>query len=213
MGILINQVEDDLKKSFDAGKMCETSPSAENLYEQLYYATRSLLVIKGLEATSEAEVFDLFGDHFIATGIVSDTYLDLMRIAKRGVEDKGILEPHGEAIRSFCDRIFRLYEEMDDRLHFPAEATNGTPRPDGIETSRAGSADVSVDYRGIPCPMNYVRSKLTLEEMSEGKTLEILLDDGEPIENLPDSLSADGQEVVSRIRDNGYWRVVVVKRV
>jgi sulfite reductase (ferredoxin) len=102
---------------------------------------------------------------------------------------------------------------MDDRLHFPMETTRQGAHSEVIEASRGKTPDASVDYRGIACPMNYVRAKLTLEEMSEGETLEILLDDGEPIENLPRSLSADGQDVVSQSRDDGYWRVIVVKRV
>jgi len=213
MGILFSQIENDLKKRFDAGKACEKSQSADRLYDQLFYAARSLLVIKGLEANSDTEVFDLFRDHFIGVGIVSETYSDLMTIAKRGVAEKDTLVAHAEAIRNFCDHIFQLYEDMDDRLHFPMETTRQGAHSEVIEASRGKTPDASVDYRGIACPMNYVRAKLTLEEMSEGETLEILLDDGEPIENLPRSLSADGQDVVSQSRDDGYWRVIVVKRV
>jgi sulfite reductase (ferredoxin) len=198
MGILFNQIENDLKKSFDAGKAHEKTSSPESLYDQLFYATRSLLVVKGLEARSQPEVFDLFRDSFIGAGIASESYSDLMAIGKRSVDSRGLLEGHEEAVRGFCDHVFQLYEEMDDRLHFPGEEDNG--------------GDARVDYRGIACPMNYVRAKLVLETMSEGDMLEILLDDGEPIENVPRSLAWDGQEIVSQTREGGHWKVVVVKR-
>ena len=38
----------------------------------------------------------------------------------------------------------------------------------------------SLDLRGTPCPVNFIRCKLTLEEMHCGDCLEICLDRGEP---------------------------------
>jgi sulfite reductase (ferredoxin) len=211
MGILFNQIENDLKKSFDAGKAHEKTSSPESLYDQLFYATRSLLVVKGLEARSQPEVFDLFRDNFIGAGIAPESYSDLMAIGKRSVDSRRLLEGHEEAIRGFCDHVFQLYEEMDDCLHFPGE-----DREDGAmgmpEASEGNGGHARVDYRGMACPMNYVKAKLVLETMSEGDILEILLDDGEPIENVPRSLSWDGQEIVSQTREDRHWRVTVVKR-
>jgi sulfite reductase (ferredoxin) len=211
MGILFNQIENDLEKSFDAGKAHEKNSSPESLYDQLFYATRSLLIVKGLEARSQPEVFDLFRDNFIGSGIASESYSELMAIGKRSMRSRSLLQGHEEAIRGFCDHIFRLYQEMDDRLHFPGEIRNdaATEMP---ESSQSSSDRARVDYRGIACPMNYVKAKLVLETMSEGDVLEILLDDGEPIENVPPSLAWDGQEIVSQTRDGQHWSVIVVKR-
>ncbi len=41
-----------------------------------------------------------------------------------------------------------------------------------------------LDLRGTPCPINFVRTKLTLEQMSAGTELEVWLDPGEPIEQF-----------------------------
>jgi len=38
----------------------------------------------------------------------------------------------------------------------------------------------SLDLRGTPCPVNFIRCKLTLEQMSSGDCLEVCLDRGEP---------------------------------
>jgi len=37
-------------------------------------------------------------------------------------------------------------------------------------------------------PINFVKTKLALDSMETGEILEILLDDGEPIDNVPGSV-------------------------
>ncbi len=44
-----------------------------------------------------------------------------------------------------------------------------------------------LDIRGKVCPMTFVYTKLTLEEMNEGEILEVLLDFPPAIDNIPDS--------------------------
>jgi TusA-related sulfurtransferase len=56
-------------------------------------------------------------------------------------------------------------------------------------------ADAQLDLRGTPCPLNFVRTKLKLEQMSSGSLLEVWLDGGEPIEQVPDSLTVAGYQV------------------
>ena len=43
----------------------------------------------------------------------------------------------------------------------------------------------SLDLKGVACPFNYVQTKIRLEEMDAGELLEITIDDGEPIKNVP----------------------------
>ncbi|MBE9031156.1 sulfurtransferase TusA family protein [filamentous cyanobacterium LEGE 11480] len=62
-------------------------------------------------------------------------------------------------------------------------------------TTAANSPDVSLDLRGTPCPINFVRTKLKLEQMTAGQLLEVWLDAGEPIEQVPDSLRMEGYEI------------------
>ncbi|NEQ97259.1 MAG: sulfurtransferase TusA family protein [Cyanothece sp. SIO2G6] len=56
-------------------------------------------------------------------------------------------------------------------------------------------ADNHLDLRGTPCPINFVRTKLCLEKMAVGQVLEVWLDPGEPIEQVPDSLTMEGYQV------------------
>jgi TusA-related sulfurtransferase len=56
---------------------------------------------------------------------------------------------------------------------------------------------VLLDLRGTPCPINFVRTKLKLQQMSPGELLEVWLDPGEPIEQVPDSLAMEGYKIES----------------
>lgn len=53
-----------------------------------------------------------------------------------------------------------------------------------------------IDLRGVSCPTNFVKAKLALEDVETGDTLQILLDDGEPVKNVPRSLKAEGHKLL-----------------
>jgi TusA-related sulfurtransferase len=55
--------------------------------------------------------------------------------------------------------------------------------------------DAKLDLRGTPCPLNFVRTKLKLQQMLGGELLEVWLDPGEPIEQVPDSLVMSGYQI------------------
>ena len=69
----------------------------------------------------------------------------------------------------------------------------------------------SIDLRGVKCPLNYVKAKLSLEELDPGQDLEILLDDGEPILNVPRSIKDDGDKIIAVTRIDDHFKVVARK--
>jgi TusA-related sulfurtransferase len=68
-----------------------------------------------------------------------------------------------------------------------------------------------LDLRGTPCPINFVRTKLKLEQMPLGALLEVWLDAGEPIEQVPQSLTMEGY-TIERIGENDGFFVLHVRR-
>ena len=54
---------------------------------------------------------------------------------------------------------------------------------------------MTLDLRGVACPLNWVRAKLALEQLEPGERLELLLDPGEPIQSVPASAREAGHEV------------------
>jgi TusA-related sulfurtransferase len=54
----------------------------------------------------------------------------------------------------------------------------------------------NLDITKEHCPMTFVKTKLKLEELEEGDILEILLTAGEPLENVPKTVTQQGHEVL-----------------
>ncbi len=73
--------------------------------------------------------------------------------------------------------------------------------------------DEELDLRGVICPYNFVKTKLKLESMAPGQLLLVHLDDGDPIRNVPRSVSEDGHDVLSQERAEQSFRVVIRKRL
>jgi TusA-related sulfurtransferase len=78
-----------------------------------------------------------------------------------------------------------------------------------MSLSSLSSPDVQLDLRGTPCPINFVRTKLCLEKMPAGGLLEVWLDPGEPIEQVPDSLTMAGYQVEQILDCTNYFSLLV----
>lgn len=63
-----------------------------------------------------------------------------------------------------------------------------------------------IDLRGVSCPTNFVKAKLALEEVENGEKVRLLLDDGEPVKNVPRSLKAEGHKLLGlRQAEEGHY--------
>jgi TusA-related sulfurtransferase len=72
--------------------------------------------------------------------------------------------------------------------------------------------DFELDYRGLPCPMNFVKTKLFLDKMGVGQMVRVLLDAGEPVESVSASVVAEGHEILENVQDAlGFYRVSIRK--
>jgi tRNA 2-thiouridine synthesizing protein A len=71
----------------------------------------------------------------------------------------------------------------------------------------------SLDITAEVCPMTYVRTKLKLESLGPGETLEVLMRGEEPVKNVPRSAREEGHEVLSLDpAPGGTWRLVLRKK-
>jgi TusA-related sulfurtransferase len=70
---------------------------------------------------------------------------------------------------------------------------------------------ITLDLRGVSCPLNYVKLKLKLEELETGQELTVLLDDGEPIVNVPRSAKEDGHKILAVDMVENYYKVQIKK--
>lgn len=71
--------------------------------------------------------------------------------------------------------------------------------------------DAQVDITAVVCPVTFVKTKVALDELDAGQILEVRLNDGEPIQNIPRSLKDEGHRVISvnKAEDGAYLLRVV----
>jgi TusA-related sulfurtransferase len=70
-----------------------------------------------------------------------------------------------------------------------------------------------MDLRGVPCPLSFVKAKLRLERIQSGGLLELWLDRGEPVEQVPNSLRVDGHKILSLIEHEEKFFTLLVEKV
>lgn len=61
-----------------------------------------------------------------------------------------------------------------------------------------------LDITAEHCPMTFVKTKLELEKLKSGDRLEVLVTEGEPLDNIPKTVREQGYKVleISHIKDN-----------
>ncbi len=70
------------------------------------------------------------------------------------------------------------------------------------------TSDITKDH----CPMTFVKSKLELSKLQTGDQLEIILSEGEPLENIPKAASEQGHEILDiTILENSIYKVMIEK--
>ena len=61
--------------------------------------------------------------------------------------------------------------------------------------------DERIDITDVNCPITFVKTKVALDELENGQILQVHLNDGEPIQNVPRSVREEGHDVL-KITDN-----------
>jgi TusA-related sulfurtransferase len=69
-----------------------------------------------------------------------------------------------------------------------------------------------LDITNEHCPMTFVKTKIELAKLSEGDILEVLLAEGEPLENVPRSAKEQGFNVLSVEHVEGTTHKVTIQK-
>ena len=222
------------EKRKEVEQLEDTSKIEKLLHDIVFSENRMLLVTRGLDPRTDEDVYNGFEKEFIAAGIIPQKFkvlTDKVRNNESLIEQKPLID-------ELADLLNDLYQNMDDSLQFklPAEKTpveqvaeektaeEKTPAEQVSEekapAEKASAAeetetivpDVKKDFRGVMCPMNFVKTKIALTPMQSGQILEILLDDGAPIENVPGSVKNEGHTILSTEKVENYWKVLIKKK-
>jgi sulfite reductase (ferredoxin) len=122
-----------------------------------------------------------------------------------------------EFAKGFVDACRTASDQIGKDLKLaPASETPAPVRQEPVtpQPAPAPTGAPVYDLRGVACPMNYVKTKLKLEMMDAGEQLEVWLDAGEPITNVPMSLKNDGHKVLLQEAlepEAAHYRVLVEK--
>lgn len=73
----------------------------------------------------------------------------------------------------------------------------------------APEARDTLDLTGVACPANAARALIRLEAMSPGAVLRLIVDDGEPLRNVPPALEAERHELIGKERRGAGWALLV----
>jgi TusA-related sulfurtransferase len=70
----------------------------------------------------------------------------------------------------------------------------------------------NLDITKEHCPMTFVKTKLQLSKMQKGEILEVLLTEGEPLDNVPKSAAEQGYKVLDTANvEKNIYKVVIQK--
>ena len=217
---VFDMMEVDLKEAEHAMNKAEETMNnggnpAKELYQAINHSSNALLVTRGAEAKNDVEIFEYFEDLFINTKLVDKKFRKMMYMAteyKNGDLKDEALKKNYATIKELTCAVADLYNLMDDSLQFKTEKVK--QEEEKITKTEAKTGTVLLDLKGVKCPFNYVKAKLKLETMETGTFLELFLDDGEPIKNVPTSLKNDGQEILETEKtDTGHYRLLIKKKV
>lgn len=74
-------------------------------------------------------------------------------------------------------------------------------------------ADEKIDITDVTCPITFVKTKVALEEMDEGQILQVHLNDGEPVQNVPRSIKEEGHKILELSDNNDGTFELFIKKV
>jgi sulfite reductase (ferredoxin) len=202
------------------------SVSVNKSYRAILAATKALLVSEGIDPATDAETLREFEQRLAPKDIVPAIYRNLAKLAgDLGPKDTtaAFAQAKMAFAKGFVDACRASTEQMGKDLKLvgdgdasPASKPAVPEQKPAVGTATApASTGASVyDLRGVACPMNYVKTKLKLEMMDAGERLEVWLDAGEPIKNVPMSLKNDGHKVLLQEAlepEATHYRVLVEK--
>ena len=193
--------------------------SAQHAFEAMIKAADALLTTEGLQHIDDETTVKEFRVRFFEPGIVFPGFgAHLFKAVEEdtGAFDRELTHRRVEEATLFVEEAHNVYGRMRIRQEEEAGSKKREARPARIPKAEPKTEPVeeivdSLDLKGVACPFNYVQAKIRLETMDAGQLLEITIDDGEPIENVPKSLTNDGHEITDTKKIGSHYRLMIRK--
>lgn len=192
----------------EAKEAIKSAPNSEDIYKAIVAAARALLVTFGLEPRKDREIFAAFRKHIVKPRWVKPQTKQLLNDAiDWRMGDKDSIEDSTSEAQELINRVEELFLSLDASLKFRVE-----PIKEDSSSPDAEDKTHKIDLCGVACPLNFVKAKLEIEKIKVGEILEVILDDGEPLRNVPASFAEQGQEVLDVIKFGDKFCVKVLRK-
>ncbi len=204
------------------------SVSVNKSYRAVLAAAKALLVTEGIDPATDADTFQEFEQRLVAKGIVPADYKALgSRVGDLGPKDSTPIFAAEKMTfaKAFVDVCRVATEQLGKDLKLsqvngetepsiPVQKAQQAPHTVAVSATVVSAETPVYDLRGVACPMNYVKTKLKLEMMDAGEKLEVWLDAGDPIRNVPMSVRNDGHKIMKEEpldHDAKHFKILIEK--
>ncbi|HEY8803890.1 MAG TPA: sulfurtransferase TusA family protein [Clostridium sp.] len=188
----------------------KTSKESQHLCDAAVSSARTLLVLKGIDTAKDREIFKEFNINFVDTGYVKKDIKELFdTLIDYKLCDVSDITSKAAEVEYLYNKVKEMYESLNGQLEITLPKEVSIKITEEVQKSK--EYEVS-DIRGVTCPMNFVKVKIQLSKIKSGEKRGFYLDDGDPIKNVPLSVSKEGHKVISI--DNNYegYNLLVVEK-
>ncbi|MFY9268833.1 MAG: sulfurtransferase TusA family protein [Candidatus Manganitrophaceae bacterium] len=183
--------------------------------QAILVSCRALLIPFGVDSQHEEEILKEFQHKLVEQGFLTERFeaftADLGKwIAFDPAPET--LQKILETTEAFVRECQEAYDRLDANFKLRKREPVSSVIQSEVEKSMEKKVDARMDLSGVACPMNFVKTKLQLEEMETGQWLEVILDDGEPIRNVPRSVQSEGHKILKNERlPDGHHQILIEK--
>jgi sulfite reductase (NADPH) hemoprotein beta-component/sulfite reductase (ferredoxin) len=175
------------------------------LKRSLVSTVRAFLVAYGEAPEDDAEVFGLLLEN-AATDTELMKHYNAVQAAMMSID---LSDPASGVVK--LKEAQSAFVSLAEKRFAAVPESNETSGQDAGKVVSDGEVTI-LDLSGVACPMNFVKTKIKLAGLPMGAQLAVILDDGEPIENVPLSLEEQGQKVIEKKQiSDTQWQIVVEK--
>ncbi len=187
----------------------EFKETGEHAKRSIIASARALLVTEGMDFNDDWECLKKFQSLVIDMEIVSAKFAKLID-SLESIHEVSDRETAEWWLKDACE-LLEESKNIQNKMHSDKSLRIRVGGDDPKAKVLNDGGKQSIDLLGVKCPFNYVKTKIKLETMPSGSILEVLLDSGEPSENVPRSIKNDGHKVISLTEENGHHKLTVEK--
>ncbi|WDT76502.1 MAG: sulfurtransferase TusA family protein [Candidatus Manganitrophus sp.] len=221
-GTVIDMIEHHLRmgsqsieKASAALARGQSDEAIADIKQAIMVCCRALLIPFGVDLPHEDQILKEFQHKLVEQGIVTERFENFTEDLGKWVS----FDPQLESVRktldladAFVRECHEAYDRLDASLKLRKREPVSSVIQNEVDMSVQKEVDASLDLSGVACPMNFVKTKLQLEEMDAGQLLEVIIDDGEPIRNVPRSVQAEGHKILKNEKlPDGHFKLVIEK--